>query len=307
LVDYFLETGNFKPLASIYLQLHRHVTAFSTEAFDSTRETLERFVSEEFSDTVLDGLDTWGKHVNDPIQALIESIGVPFAGALLERLADEPSMSRRRLLMKCLVRIGPQVKIPIAARLSDKRWFFVRNMVVILRDIKDPAVVPLLGRLSGYNHPKVQFEVMNTYLQYGDERANRYLFKELASKNPASLLSAVRLAANSRNPRVISMLSKLLNARLPAECEQEVKASVIKALHESANDDVLPDLATFLLGKKLFGGNRNISLKIQAVAILGKIGTVDAGLLAGKVAQATSGELAQVSEDVLVQIHRARA
>jgi hypothetical protein len=61
LVDYFLETGNFKPLASIYLQLHRHVTAFSTEAFDSTRETLERFVSEEFSDTVLDGLDTWGK------------------------------------------------------------------------------------------------------------------------------------------------------------------------------------------------------------------------------------------------------
>ena len=120
-------------------------------------------------------------------------------------------------------------------------------------------------------------------------------------------MSAVRLAANSRNPHVISMLSKLLNARLPAEHEQEVKTSVIKALYESANDDVLPDLATFLLGKKLFGGNKNIPLKIKAVAILGRIGTVDAGILAGKVAQSTSGELAQVAEDVLVKIHKARA
>lgn len=307
LVDYFLETGNFKSLASIYLQLHRHVTALSTKTFDSTRVTLERFVSEEFSDTVLGGFDTWGKQGHDPIQAMIESVGVPFAGTLLERLADEPSMSRRRLLIKCLVRIGPEVKIPIAARLNDKRWFFVRNMVVILREIKDPAVVPLLGRLSGYDHPKVQFEVMNTYLEYGDERADRYLLKELASKNPVSLLSAVRLAANSRNPRVVSMLSKLLNTRLPAKHEQEVKSSVIKALHESATDDVLPDLEAFLLGKKMFGGNKNILLKIKAVAILGKIGTVDAGVLAGKVAQSTSGELAQVSEDVLVKIHREMA
>ncbi len=307
LVDYFLETGNFTSLTSIYRQLHCHVTAFSTETFDSTRETLERFVSEEFFDTVLEGFDTWGKHVHDPIQALIESVGVPFAGALLERLADEPSMSRRRLLMKCLVRIGPQVKTPITARLSDKRWFFVRNMVVVLREIKDPAVIPLLRRLSGYNHPKVQFEVMNTYLQYGDERANRYLLKELASKNPVSLLSAVRLAANSRNPHVISMLAKLLNVRLPAEHEHEVKSNVIKALHEPATDDILPDLATFLLGKKLFGGNKNLPLKIKAVAILGKIGTVDAGILAGKVAQSSSGELAEISEDVLVKIHRALA
>jgi len=58
------------------------------------------------------------------------------------------------------------------------------------------------------------------------------------------------------------------------------------------------------LGKKLFGDNKSMPLKIKAIAILKKIGTLDAGLLAGKVAQSTSGALAQASEDVLVQIHR---
>lgn len=304
LVDYFLETGDFSSLGKIYLHLHRHVTALSSQTFDSTHKTLERFVSEEFFDTVLDGLDSWGKAVHDSIQVLIESVGAPFAAPLLKRLADESSMSRRRLYMKCLIRIGPAVKTSIAARLNDKSWFFVRNMVIVLREIKDPAVVPLLGRLSGYDHPKVQFEVINTYLQYGDERANRYLLKELAGKNPESLLNATRLAANSRNPQVIGVLSKLLNSRLSAGHEQEVKSSAIKALCESATEEALPELETFLLGRKLFGDNKMIPLRIKAIAILRKIGTVDAGILAGKVAQSTSGDLARASEEVLVQIHR---
>ena len=250
---------------------------------------LTRFVDKDFSDTVLDGLDAWGKPAHDSIQTLIRAVGVPFAVPLLERLAEEPSLSRRRLLMKCLVAIGPQVKAPIADKLKDKRWFFVRNMVVVLREIKDPGVVPLLGRLSDFAHPKVQAEVMNAYLQYGDERANRYLVKELKSKDPVALLNAVRLAANSHNPQIAIMLAKLLNTRLPADYEQQVKDSVVKALCESATDVVLPELAKFLLGKRLFGGSKNIPFKIKVIAILAKIGTVDAGILAGRVAQSSSG------------------
>ena len=304
LVDYFLETGDFKSLANIYSHLHRHVTVLSKETFDSTSKTLERFAGKEFSDTVLDGLDTWGKPEHASIQALIGQVGIPFAEPLLKCLADEQSMSRRRLFMDCLIRIGPQVKNPISKRLKDDRWFFVRNMVIILREIEDPAVIPLLGRLSDYAHPKVQFEVMNTYLYYGDDRADRYLLKELAGQNPTSLLSAIRLAENSQNPKIVSMLSKLLNARLPTEHELEVKTNAIKVLQKSATEDVLPELANFFLKKKLFGGSKPLSLQIKAVAILEKIGTVDAGILAGKIAQSTSGELARASENVLAQIHR---
>jgi hypothetical protein len=303
LIDYFLEAGNFESLTTVYVQLHRYVTAHSKVTFDETLETLQRFASDEFVATVLDGLEVWGKSVQDSIQTLIGHVGAPFVDPLLDRLAEEPSMSRRRLLMQCLVKIGPDVLVPVAARFNDDRWYFVRNMVIVLRQIKDPSIVMLMGRLSGYDHPKVQFEVMNTYLHYGDDRANRFLHKELTGKNPASLLNAVRLAAKSSDPRVVSLLSKVLNKRFPVDRELEVKTSVVKVLQEKATDEVLPEMESFLLGKKMFGGSAE-PLKIKAVAVLGKIGSVDAGILAGKVAQSTSGALAKAAEEVLVQIHR---
>lgn len=303
LVEYFLETGDFIALSKIHRHLYRRVAGFAGKPFGAGRDLLERFAGEEFTATVLDGLDTWGKEAHASIQNLIGQVGLAFAEPLLARLADEPSMSRRRFFMSCLVCIGPQVQGPIAARLADDRWFFVRNLVIVLREVNDPDVVPLLGRLSGCGHSKVQFEVMKTYLHYGDDRARRFLHKELAGKNPVLLLNAIRLAADSRDSRIAKLLVQVLNRRLPAEHEQEIKVNAIKALQESAGDEVLPELAEFFLGKKLFGGGRSVPLKVAAVAILEKIGTVDAGLLAGRIAQSTSGELARAAEEVLIKIH----
>ena len=206
--------------------------------------------------------------------------------------------------MGCLVRIGPQAQDIVAAQLKDHRWFFVRNMVVVLREINDPSVVPLLGSLSDYDHPKVQSEVLKTFLHYEDDRANLFLIKALSGRNSAKLLNAVRLAANSHDLRVVGMLAKLLSKRLSGEQELEVKGLAIKAMEESATEAVLPELANFFFGRKLFGAGKTESLKVPAVAILKQIGTVDAGIMAGQIAQNSSGELAKAAEEALAEIHR---
>ena len=304
MVGYFLETGDFESLLSIYTQLQVYASGHPGEVAGSVHDTLQTFNSAEFADAVLDGLDTWGKAAHEGILSLVRNVGTPFADPLLDRLADEASMSRRRMFITGIIQIGPQVKDFIAARLKDDRWFLVRNLVIILRGLNDPEVVPLLGRLVDYGHPKVQYEVINAYLHYGDERANSFLVKELSGKNPASLLSATRLAEKSRDVQVIRHLAKLLNMRVPLEHETEIKAAAIKALLENAREEVLPELEKFLVGKKLFGGSRNNELKIRAVEILEKIGTINAGLLAGEVARSATGELAKAAEGVLVKIHR---
>jgi hypothetical protein len=304
MVDYFLGTGDFESLLYLYRLLCADDTVPSGKAISSAQETLARFTSEEFVDEVLDGFDAWGKTFQPSIQSLIEDVGCPFVKPLLERLGDESSMSRRRLFMSCLVRIGPQAKDIVAAQLKDHRWFFVRNMVVILREINDPSVVPLLGSLSDYDHPKVQSEVLKTFLHYEDDRANLFLIKALSSRNSAKLLNAVRLAANSRDSRVVDMLAKLLSKRLSGEQELEVKGLAIKAMEESATESVLPELTNFFLGRKMFGASKIESLKVPAIAILKQIGTVDAGIMAGQIAQTSSGELAKAAEEALAEIHR---
>ncbi len=303
-VDYFLGTGDFESLSYIYGLLCANDMTPSGKAIASAQETLARFASDDFVEEVLDGFDSWGKALHASIQSLIEEVGLPFVAPLLKRLGDEASMSRRRLFMGCLVRIGAQAQEVVAAQLKDPRWFFVRNMVVVLREINDPSVVPLLGSLSDYEHPKVQLEVLKTFLHYEDDRANLFLIKALSSRNSTKLLNAVRLAANSRDSRVVGMLAKLLSKRLSGEQELEVKGLAIKAMAESATEDVLPELANFFFGRKMFGAGKIESLKVSAVAILKQIGTVDAGIMAGQIAQSSSGELAKASEEALAEIHR---
>jgi hypothetical protein len=117
------------------------------------------------------------------------------------------------------------------------------------------------------------------------------------------LVNAVRLAAGNRDSLVRERLVKLLNRRLPGEYEQEILTIVLKTLQDKATEADLPELQKFLLGKGLFKGTRDAALKIRALAVLEKIGTVDAGLLAGEVAQSAHGDLARAAEDVLTRIH----
>lgn len=304
MLDYFLASGDFASLSRIYRLLCPQDSSHYEATRASAPQTLARFASDAFVEGVLDGLDLWGKSVQSSILDLIEDVGSPFAEQLLERLADEASMSRRRLYMACLVRIGPQIKGVVADRLKDSRWFFVRNMVVILRELNDPSVVPLLGRLSDYKHPKVQFEVLKTLLDYEDARANQFLLNALSKRSSEKLMSAVRLAANSDDPQVIKKLAQLLSRRLSGEQEMEVKNNVIKAMEQSATEAVLPDLAKLFFRRRFFASTRYESLKVPAVAILGKIGTLDAGIMAGQIAQSACGELAEAAEKVLAEIHR---
>jgi len=300
---YFLETGDVPSILKIHDVLSRAHETNDMASATAIEEALTFFSTPDFTAAILDGFDSWDKSAQPELIKLIVQIGPPFIVPLLDRLADEPSMARRRVYMECLVHNGSAVIDPIAARLGDERWYFVRNLVLVLRELKDPAVAPVLERLVRHQHPKVQNEVMQTLLRFGNQNANLMLCKALSGKNPAALLNAVRLAVNTRDARTINLLAKVLNTRLPAEHEFEIKSSAIKSLEKVVTEAELPEIARFLKGKKLFGGSRSQSLKIAVLAVLEKLVTVDAGILAGEVAQMSTGELAKRAEDVLVKIH----
>lgn len=300
----FLEAGDFKSLLKIYNCLQAHVSNDSRDAEGATCEALKVFSSEDFVATVLDGFDEREKPVHDSIEALIEGMGQPFVGPLLDRLADEPRMARRRQYMKILINMGEDVVEPIAARLRDQRWYFVRNLVIVLRELKSQAGLAVLKTAADYKHPKVQLEIMKTFLQFGESEAKKTLYKQLASRKPLLLVNAVRLAAGSRDQRILGRMTKLLNRRLPVEFEHEILSIILKTLQGAATVEVLPDIERFMKGKNLFRGHRGMDLKVKALGVLEKIGNVDAGLLAGEIAQSATGELASAAEDVLTRIHR---
>ena len=151
-----------------------------------------------------------------------------------------------------------------------------------------------------------QFEVMRTLLHLIDPRADRYLIKNLDSNDPGILINVARLAANSRHPEVARKLSEILNRKLLKESDENIKSAVIKSLTEMALPDAFPALELFLLSRGLLQTIQGNSLKIQAVRSLLRYSDPAAVTLAEQVSRKSSGELAQVAEQVFHQLSEKR-
>jgi len=248
----------------------------------------------------------WGKDQFPAIRELIGRVGLPFAGPLMDRLAEEATMSRRRLLIECLQKIGAQAVDAIVERLQDPRWYVVRNLVILLREIDAPAALPALARLFGHPHPKVQAEVMRALLHFQDPRAERCLLQELDSKDPAILLNAARLAAGSNNCDIACRLAELLNDRSNAEQELPLKSAIIKTLAEMGCAEVLPELADFIEARSLFTSAPLLRLKVEAVSSLSRYADPEAAEIAERVSRKGSGELARAAGQVCLQLNGRR-
>lgn len=85
------------------------------------------------------------------IQDLLGRSGEVAAKPLLDRLLLEPEASRRRSLIKLLTTLGPSIVPEMLSRLSHPKWFFVRNLCLILGDIGDRRGVG--GLLQATSHP----------------------------------------------------------------------------------------------------------------------------------------------------------
>jgi hypothetical protein len=305
LAYYFLGTGDFASLTGIHDHLSRLLDDPQTPSTAAVNRTLEIFASENFISLVLDGLDGWGKEQFPAIREMIGKIGLPFVAPLLDHLADEEVMFRRRLYMECVKRIGTQAFGSIVNRLGDPRWYVVRNLVILLRELNDPEALRPLSQLFGHAHPKVQYEVIRACLHFNDPRADRFLLRELEQPDPGVRLGIVRLAANSRNPDVVRRLAELLNARGGSETDLALKSAIIATLAEMSCVEGLPGLAAFIESRSLFMAKPLLRLKLEAVASLGRYPGPEAADLAARLQKNSSGDIAQAAAKVSLQLRGA--
>jgi len=87
------------------------------------------------------------------IRDLLVRFALTAALPLLDRLLLEPEAAKRRSLIRLLTTLGPAVAPEIISRLSHPKWYFARNLCIILGDIGDrQAVEGLLQATSHADH-----------------------------------------------------------------------------------------------------------------------------------------------------------
>ncbi len=300
LSNYFLEMGDYASLVTI----HDRISGSSQNMAPHLRdEVLGVFATSRFVGEVLNGLTIWGKAKYPEIRTLIQRVGAPFVEPLLLRLAEESNMSLRRYYMDRLLDLKVATRKAALAYLRDNRWYFVRNIVVILRSLGDQSVVRPIRRLIEHPHVKVRHEVLKTLLHFRAPDTDRLLLKEMASDDHQTRLSAIQLTEKSRSPEVFRGLIDLLVGRGISGPDLEIKRAVIATLAEIGNVDALPHLEGIVRSWHLFRKAAHNSLKAEVIRSLERYPAQSVGRFLKDTAQSGKGELAELAAETLKNLN----
>jgi hypothetical protein len=150
---------------------------------------------------------------------------------LLDALAESPSRSTRRRLLDRLAHTPLDVAPLVAARLNDRRWFVVRNMLVLLQRL--PGLPTGFSPAPWVRHAdsRVRHEALVLQLALRDERDSA-LRTALDDADPRTLRLGVLAAQLDCPPSAVPLIARIaLNPKMIDELRQ----LAIRALGGSAD------------------------------------------------------------------------
>ncbi len=292
---YFSETGDFDTLLTIYNKMSEQRDRDPVGDGTVLEQILARFVHPEFIQVILDSPAIWGKVKIPAISALINRIGVVFIEPLLSRLAEEENMFLRRFCMDRLMELGPPVRDEVLQRLDDSRWYFVRNLLIILRNLDDDSVLPHVRVIAGHTHPRVRQELIKTLLHYRDPDGDALLLQELNDDDPERCLHAVRIAGRSQHPQVQQLLVGILQKKGFTGIEFEIRMAAVHALAEIGDPSAIQALDAILRSKSIFHPHMLSTLKVEIVTTLSRYPSEAAARLLRSIAARGNAKLASVA------------
>lgn len=299
LCAYFLQIGDFTSLSDTCRRL-RGNNAWSRTGAESAGRKIEAFFTDaRFLEEVLDGLSIWGKPKFKEIGTLIETVGSSFIQPLLNRLAEEQNISARRFYMDRLMKMGEAARDAVVARLDDSRWYFLRNLLILLCSMNDPSVLPQIRKLQKHPHPKVRLEVIRCLLHFNDPEAEELLLREMESKDQEVRLSTIKLAEKSRKGETHSRLRAFVENRGLGDLQLEVKIAAIKTLAEIGDVEAIPILVRLLRSRNFFHRKKHAHLKEEILRSLARYNHSSGKETLLEMARSSSRKVAKVAAAIL--------
>lgn len=294
LCGYFVRTGEFTALIAIFDRAQR-----LERGSDHAQVLQQAFVLPDFVDEILRGPVIWGKQKFDDIAVLIRRIGEPFINPMLDRLAEEQNLSLRRFYVDRIVESGQSAVSHVGARLMDPRWFYVRNLVVILRSIGNAAAVPFLKALQAHPHAKVRHEVLRALFQFHDNGGYAMIADDLDSDDFEVLMSAIRISVQHHDPVIIRKLVALVEKDGLSDETIEIRTAALRSLGGIGDTSCLPAVERILRSRNFFRQAALNRLKEEVVRSLGSFHASEAQTLLREIRNFGSKDLVRLAEDVL--------
>jgi len=247
--------------------------SYSKERKQHANEALEQLSTDEITDYLVAYLFAAGteQKTRDTLAQVLAFLGSQVANRLMERLADERTAPKRKLLNEILTRTGTTALPIIYEYLNDDRWFVVRNAVAILGDIRSQDSLVQLTPLLQHDEIRVRRETIRALTKIGGNRAIKILLQTAESDDHElgrqAILSLGAIRAVDAVPTLLSLLKKSDRSQRAVD----LKKDTIRALGEIRDSEAIPELTRIINKKSWLNRQRNDELRITAATALGDI------------------------------------
>jgi hypothetical protein len=216
-------------------------------------------------------IDTTDAISGDELKTLSIMIGQTSPSTLCDLLGLVEKMKLRKVLIETTTEIArekPQIFLPY---LSDSRWYLVRNVVLILTQLKNSALFDQVVVLITHRDQRVRKEVLKYLITVPEARAKPFILKFLRDESPALRILALQLLGRARLLFALEPLTAFIDSDEFADMSLSEKKAVYGALGELGGEKMLPLFESMLTRRYLFQRAKGKEAVTCAVAGLEKI------------------------------------
>lgn len=193
--------------------------------------------------------------------------------SFVKLLGDLKTIHARKCAIEALIFLGTKDIHALSKGLDDPRWFVVRNVIYILRKIRDKRAIEYLLRTVKHNDIRVRKEGIRTLSELGGSHVILTL-KECLDDNDVEIRVASAKAFGKIGSEVAKriMLDKISNKAFK-EKDFDEKKEFYEVLAKWKDKEVRDFLLKALKKKTLFfGRSKNFETKACAAFCLGLLG-----------------------------------
>ncbi|HWZ27041.1 MAG TPA: hypothetical protein VNX15_00670 [Gemmatimonadales bacterium] len=191
------------------------------------------------------------------LDRLLPVVGVAAAGPLLDALATADVRAVRRALLDRLGKLGAAIVPALLPRLSDSRWYVVRNLLALLDDLPELPAGFSPATFRGHADPRVRRQALKLELRHPAER-EQALLVALSDRDQQTLNLALMAAQTACPPSAVPLLlARARDEALPGE----YRVLAIKALGRSRAPEALLVLVDLTDGGRTLLGRAKLRPK----------------------------------------------
>jgi len=279
---------------------------FAMPRRESSRKALDEIGTEHHLHFLMESLclKDIPSYNRSAVQFVLAYFGTKVLEPLLDRLVEEEDSRNRHYMLEVLRKQPPEALPNLMPFLKDKRWYVVRNVILILGEIRHQAALPSLLKMLGHPDTRVRREALRAITRIGGPQAGKILIRVVERGDPHLGSLALMSMGSMEDPAVVDFLRTLAKGERLDELEldEDVRLDAIKSLGQIGSPSVIPTLVELLQSRKLWRRNEHEKIRAAAAKALGDIGDPAVIEILERASQDRSEEVARAATLALRQI-----